>query len=117
MICKRFLKKLYELEDKEQYIILDTANGINEYNFIYVNEIKLVGDNLCGEYCLHLIHNTNINDKFLTVNDILTYMKKYKYMSQIYVETYIYDGKKNKYISFIPFNKIIQRKNNIMLSY
>lgn len=120
MTCGAFLQKLCELEDKEQYIILATANGINEYNFIYVNEIKLVWDNLMGKYCLWLLHNTNINDKFLTVNDIITHIEKLnnKYnISKIYIETYIRDVEKNKYIRLILFDKIIQRKDNIMLSY
>ena len=118
MTCGAFLKELCELEDKEQYVILGTANGINEYNFIYVNEIKLVWDSLMGKYCLHLIHNTNINDKLLTVNDIITCIEKWNNkcnISKIYIETYKYDGEKNKYIMLMLFNKIIQRKDNIML--
>lgn len=120
MIVDRFLKRLCQLEDKEQYVILGTANGINEYNFIYVNEIKVVWDNLMGKYCLHLIHNTNINDKFLTVNDIITHIEKLNNIhniSKMYIETYIRDVEKNKYIRLILFDKIIQRKDNIMLSY
>lgn len=120
MTCGAFLKKLCELEDKEQYIILATANGINEYNFIYVNEIKLIWDSLMGKYCLWLLHNTNINYKFLTINDIITYIEKWdnKYnISKMYIETYIYDGEKNKHIRLMLFDKIIQRKDNIMLSY
>ena len=42
MTCGAFLKELCELEDKEKNVILETTNCINEYNLIYVNEIKLV---------------------------------------------------------------------------
>lgn len=119
MTCNTLLKKLYEIEDKEQYVIIDTSQGVNEYNFIYLNEIQLVWNTLFHKYNLYLTHNTNINDKFLTVNDIITYIEKWNNkvnILKLYVERNIYDGEKNRYIPLMDFNNITKRKDNIMLT-